>query len=179
MEGDSMKVYLRAFEMEDFKILTKWRNDRDITSSLGGNYFFVSSEREKKWIEDAIFNDKNNIRLAICLKGSNKYIGNVNLTNIDFINRNAEFSIFIGEKNEWGKGYATEASKLMLNFGFNQRNLKRIFLTVLENNKVAVHLYEKLGFKKEGILRKVLFKDNKYHNKVIMSILNNEFKFKN
>ena len=140
-----MKVYLRAFELDDYKISTKWRNNRDITNSLGGNYFFVSSEREKKWIENSINNDKNNIRLAICLKENNEYIGNVNLININWINRNAEFSIFIGEKKDWGKGYATESTKLMLNFGFNQRNLHRIYLTVLENNKVAIHIYEKLG----------------------------------
>lgn len=170
-----MKVYLRAFEIEDYKKSIKWRNDQDIWKSTGGNYFFVSSEREKKWIENAIFNDKNNIRLAICLKENNKYIGNVNLVNIDWINRQAEFSIFIGEKKEWGKSYATEATKLMIDFGFSQRNFNRIYLTVLENNKVAIHLYEKIGFKKEGILREALFKDNKYYNLIIMSILKEEY----
>jgi len=170
-----MRVYLRAFEIEDYKKSIKWRNDQNIWKSTGGNYFFVSSEREKKWIENAIFNDKNNIRLAICLKENNKYIGNVNLVNIEWINRQAEFSIFIGEKKEWRKGYATEATKLMVDFGFNQRNLNRIYLTVLENNKVAIHLYEEMGFKKEGILREALFKDNKYYNLIIMSILKEEY----
>ncbi len=170
-----MRVYLRAFEIEDYKKSIKWRNDQNIWKSTGGNYFFVSSEREKKWIENAIFNDKNNIRLAICLKENNQYIGNVNLVNIEWINRQAEFSIFIGEKKEWRKGYATEATKLMVDFGFNQRNLNRIYLTVLENNKVAIHLYEKMGFKKEGILREALFKDNKYYNLIIMSILKKEY----
>ena len=170
-----MSVYLRAFELEDYKISTLWRNNREITSSLGGNYYYVSSEREKKWIENSIYNDKNNIRLAICLKEKNNYIGNVNLNNIDWINRNAEFSIFIGEKNEWGKGYAQEATKLMLNFGFRQRNLNRIYLTVLENNNPAISLYNKIGFKKEGVFREMLFKDNKYYNLIIMSILKNEF----
>lgn len=166
-----MRVYLRAFEIEDYKKSIKWRNDQNIWKSTGGNYFFVSSEREKKWIENAIFNDENNIRLAICLKENDEYIGNINLINIDWINRQAEISIFIGEKKEWGKGYATEATKLMIDFGFSQRNLNRIYLTVLENNKVAIHLYEKIGFKKEGILRETLFKDNKYYNLMIMSIL--------
>jgi RimJ/RimL family protein N-acetyltransferase len=170
-----MRVYLRAFEIEDYKKSIKWRNDQNIWKSTDDNYFFVSSEREKKWIENAIFNDKNNIRLAICLKENNKYIGNVNLLNIEWINRQAEFSIFIGEKKEWKKGYATEATKLMVAFGFNQRNLNRIYLTVLENNKVAIYLYEKIGFKKEGILREALFKDNKYYNLIIMSILKEEY----
>ncbi|HHX69035.1 MAG TPA: GNAT family N-acetyltransferase [Gallicola sp.] len=169
------RIYLRAFELEDYKTLTKWRNDRDITKSLGGNYFFVSSEREKKWIENSIFNDEHNLRLAICLNENNEYIGNVNLTNLDWINRNAEFSIFIGEKKYWGKGYATESTKLILDFGFSQRNLYRIYLTVLEDNKSAIHIYNKLGFKTEGVLRKSLFKDNKYHNLIIMSILKEEF----
>lgn len=170
-----MRVYLRAFELDDYKISTRWRNDHEVTNSLGGNYFFVSKGREKKWIENAISNDKHNIRLAICLKENNKYIGNVNILNIDWINRNAEFSILIGEKKEWNKGYATEASKLMIDFGFNQRNLHRIYLTTLENNSAAIHIYEKIGFKKEGIIREVLFKDNEYKNLILMSILKSEF----
>jgi len=170
-----MKVYLRAFELDDYKISVCWRNDREITNSLGGNYFFVSKEREKKWIENAISNDKHNIRLAICLKENNKYIGNVNLLNIDWISRNAEFSIFIGEKKEWNKGYATEATTLMLDFGFNQRNLHRIYLTTLENNIAAIHIYKKIGLKKEGIIREVLFKENEYKNLILMSILKREF----
>lgn len=170
-----MEVYLRAFEVDDYKRSVLWRNNREIKKTLGGNNYFVSSEREKKWIENALSNDRDSIRLAICKKDNDTYIGNVNLVNIDWVNGNAEFSIFIGEENEWGKGYGTMATILMLKFGFHERNLHRIYLKVLESNKAAIHLYAKLGFKQEGILRDELFKNDSYHNLIAMSILKNEF----
>jgi len=173
-----MSVYLRAFELDDYKKSAFWRNNIDVKKNLGGNNHFVSSEREKKWIENSIFNDKNDIKLAICKKENDEYIGNVNLTNINWINRNAEFSIFIGETNDWGKGYATTATMLMLTFGFYQQNLHKIYLTVLENNITAMHIYTKLGFVKEGILRDEIYKNGEYNNMVLMSILKNEFSVK-
>ncbi len=90
-----MEVYLRAFEVDDYKRSVLWRNDREVKNTLGGNNYFVSSEREKKWIENALSNDRDTIRLAICKKEDDSYIGNVNLINIDWVNRSAEFSIFI------------------------------------------------------------------------------------
>ena len=70
------RVYLRALEPEDYKTSIKWRNDDEIWQQLGGVKYFVSEAYEKKWVEDAIFNP-NTIRLAICLKENNLYIGNV------------------------------------------------------------------------------------------------------
>lgn len=169
------KIYLRALEPEDHLISTVWRNDIEVTKSLGGNYYFVSLEREKKWIEDVIRDDQKHTRLAICISGSKKYIGNVNLTNINWINRNAEFSILIGDKNEWGKGYGYAASIQMLEYGFKQLNLQRIYLSLLSNNLVAKKLYTKIGFKKEGILRNTIFKDNAYQDVIIMAILKEEY----
>lgn len=178
MGETEMKVYLRALEPEDYKISYKWRNDINVNRLLGGNVFFVSQEREKKWVENAIYDDKNNIRLAICLLENNKYIGNVNMTSIDWNNRNAELSIFIGEKDEWGKGYAKDACIQIMEHGFKQLGLIRIHLTVLHENQKAISLYEKLGFVKEGLLRNCIFKDNEFKSLFIMSMLKSEFDIK-
>ncbi len=70
-----MRIYLRALEIEDHKITTKWRNDAAITELLGGNTYFISHEREKKWVENVIANDLTNIRLGICLIENNHFIG--------------------------------------------------------------------------------------------------------
>jgi RimJ/RimL family protein N-acetyltransferase len=175
MEKGNSSIYLRALEIEDYKLLTMWRNDRDVTKLLGANYYFVSAAREKNWLEEIISNDAKNLRLAICLKGSQKHIGNVNLTSIDLLNKNAEFSIFIGDKSEWGKGFASEACLLMLDHAFHQLNLERIYLYVLEEHNAAIKLYKKCGFTVEGVFRNNVFKDDKYHNSVIMSILKSEY----
>lgn len=170
-----MRVYLRAFELNDLENLVNWRNDVKVTSHLGGNSFFVSSLRETEWIKNAVFNDDKNIRLAICLKENNQHIGNVNLTSINWINRNAEYSIMIGDINQWGKGIGNEATHLILKYAFEELNLNRIYLTVREDNINAIKLYSKIGFKHEGILRESLFKNNKYINMIMMSILKFEY----
>ena len=76
------RVYLRALELDDYKTSIKWRNDDSIWSQLGGVKYFVSEAYEKKWVEEAIFNP-NVIRLAICLKENDLYIGNVYILDIN------------------------------------------------------------------------------------------------
>lgn len=74
------RIYLRAFEPDDYKTSIRWRKDDQIWDMLGGAKYFVSEAYEKKWIEDTIFNSKE-IRLAICLKEDDKYIGNAYISN--------------------------------------------------------------------------------------------------
>ena len=170
-----MRVYLRSLELSDVELLVKWRNDSDVTSTLGGNTFYVSKLRETEWIRNAILNDKNDLRLAICLTENDKYIGNVNLNTISWINRTAEYSIMIGDKSQWGKGYGKEATLLILKHAFEELNLNRIYLTVRIDNNKAISLYKKIGFVQEGILRKAVYKNNKFIDMIIMSILKEEF----
>lgn len=170
-----MKVFLRALELTDVEKLTEWRNNTEITSPLGGNTYFVSSLRETEWLKSVILNDNNNIRLAICLTENNLHIGNINITSINWINRSGEFSIMIGDKNQWSKGLGTEATRMMLRYAFAELNLHRIFLTVRFDNTHAIELYSKVGFKQEGVLRESLYKNNKYIDMILMSILKDEF----
>ncbi len=170
-----MRVYLRALEYEDCDILYKWRNDPEVSKYLGGNVYFVSKAREKKWLDELILDDKENLRLGICIEKNRNYIGNVNLTKIEWINRKAEFSIFIGTKEERGKGYGKEATILMLHHGFTQMNLNKIYLYVNYDNVNAIKLYKTLGFKKEGELKDNIFKYGKYHTQFVMSIFATEF----
>lgn len=170
-----MKIYLRALEISDYEVTTKWRNDPEVTELLGGNFYYISSEREKKWIEGAIMNDSTSIRLGIVIKDSHKLIGLVNLTNIEWINRKAEFSIVLGDKDEWGKGYGQEATKEILKFGFTQRNLEKIYLTVDVLHERAIALYGKIGFKKEGLLRRDHFKNGSFRDVFVFSILKDEY----
>jgi len=170
-----MKVFLRALEETDVDNLVKWRNDRHITDSLGGSTFFVSSIRERDWVSHIVKNDRNDVRLAICLIENKKHIGNISLTSINWINRSAEYSVFIGEKEEWGKGYAGEASRLILDYGFKELNLHRIHLTVQKENRRAIKLYRGMGFIEEGILRQSVYKNGVYLDMISMAVLKSEY----
>lgn len=168
------RIYLRALEPDDYKTSVHWRNDEEIQNMVGGHKYFVSEEKEKEWVNNAI-HDNTRLVLAICLVSNDKYIGNIMLQEIDWINRSAHVPILLGDKDEWGKGYATEARMLMLNFAFNERGLERIFAEIIENNEASIKSLLKCGYKKEGILRNSVFKNGKFNNMIIMSVLKSEF----
>lgn len=170
-----MDIYLRPLELNDHNRTWKWRNDTDITEQLAGSVFPVSPEREKEWMEEVVLSDRNQIRFGIVLEENDELIGMVNLTHIDWINRNAEFSILIGEKKQWGKGYGKKAMTEILKFGFNERNLERIYLYVNIDHTPAISLYENLGFQKEGTLRKHHFRKGQYRDVFLYSILKEEY----
>lgn len=169
------RVYLRALEVEDYEKSIKWRKDEEIWSKVVGTKYFVSSEYEKKWVTEAIFESSKNIKLAICLKENDEYIGNIYLTNIDWKNRNACYGIMIGEKEYWGKGLAQEALTLILEHAFMDMGIVRVYARYLKDNLASINAAKKCGFKEEGILRKAVFKNGDYQDIKIMSIIREDF----
>ena len=168
------RVYLRALEPDDYRISVKWRNDDEIWSMLGGRKYFVSSAYEKKWVEDVVYSGKD-LKLAICLQENNLYIGNVYLTDIDHVNRSAESHILIGNKECWGKGFASEAIELLLDYAFNELGLHRVKALVLESNKGSIKMHKKCGYIEEGILRDSVWKNGCFHNQLVLSILDGDY----
>ena len=170
-----MRVYLRALEIEDYVLINKWRNDSEITKYLGGNVYLVSSEREKKSIENKIFDDTKNVYFAICEKQSNKLIGYSSINNIDSRNLKAEWGgTLIGDKEFLGKGIGKEASAMMLRFLFDQYPINKCYAYCLEEHPATPKLFSSLGFQKDGLLRKDVFKDGEYKNVSVYSILRGE-----
>jgi len=173
------RIYLRAFEPEDYTLTVKWRNDEEITKALSGNHFFVSQAREKKWVEDKSINDDNHIYLAICLREDGKMIGFTSINNIDCRNLKAEWGgTIIGEKSLWGKGYATEAAKLMLEYLFEQYPMHKCYAYCLEEHEVTQKMFLSLGLNKEGLIRDDVFKDGEFKSKLLFSILREEYVLK-
>jgi RimJ/RimL family protein N-acetyltransferase len=172
------RVYLRALELNDANESCKWRADDEINSSIVGKKYFVSSEYEKKWVHDAIFNPSNTLKLAVCDKEKSTYIGNVYLTEIDSYNQNAQFSKLLGSRDFWGKGLATEFTMLMLYHAFYELNLQRVYAYQLVTNKASMRVNEKCGFRNEGTLRKAAFKHGELVDLNVMGILKEDFDLK-
>jgi [ribosomal protein S5]-alanine N-acetyltransferase len=104
---------------------------------------------------------------------SSKIIGKICLQNINWINRNAEFSCIFGDKKEWGKGYASTSIKFLFNHGFNQLGLNKIWLGTSATNKGMIKVAEKLGMIKEGELQDHLYLEGEFTNMLIYSIKSN------
>lgn len=167
----SEKVTLRPIIKEDLTLINKWRNDYEVFKYLGGGYMPISIDQQSKWMDGMIDNTGNNKRFSI-LNEDKRFIGVIGLYNINWIHRTSEFGIYIGEKNQWGKGYAKESMNLILEFGFKVLNLRKVKLDVVVDNIAAIKMYKNLGFREVGIYKEERFIDNEYKDVLMMEFIN-------
>lgn len=170
---EGRRIYLRPIENEDldFFYTTLWAKEG---RKLTGTQTVFSRSGVQTWFEN-ISTDNSRIDLIICLQENNQPVGEMAMLDIDHQNRHAIVRISLFDREFWGNGYGTEAMALLLNFGFEILNLHRVGLDVYSFNKRAIKSYEKLGFKREGIIRDELFYDREYHDSIIMGVLKSEF----
>ena len=120
--------------------------------------------------------DSDRVDFLIFSKQDNKLVGEVVINEVDRSNRCGNIRILINRKEDFSKGYGTEAMILALNYGFGMFNLHRIELEAYPFNNRAIHVYEKIGFKREGIRRDGAYYNHKYYDMITMSFLENEFR---
>ncbi|TPV35965.1 GNAT family N-acetyltransferase [Paucihalobacter ruber] len=144
-----------------------WINDSEVNRYLEtrGNY---TLDLLKSYIEQQY--NKATFFWAIHLKDSNKHIGNIKIDPINFETKSGEYGILIGDKSNWGKGYASEATIRIINYCFDELELTKITLGVIEDNVSAVNLYKKLGFKIDEVIQGTKVYNNKISNSLRMSI---------
>ncbi|MDD3415212.1 MAG: GNAT family protein [Lachnospiraceae bacterium] len=167
---------IRELKRQDMKRINEWRNNPEVIMCLGSPFRYINDEVDDKWFDYYMCNRDKMVRCSIISEESpDDIIGLVSLTNINYINRSASFHIMIGKKENQNIGAGTFATKKMLEHGFLNMNLNRIELATLSNNVRAQHLYKKCGLKKEGVKRECCYKNGKYLDEEIYSILRKEF----
>jgi [ribosomal protein S5]-alanine N-acetyltransferase len=149
-----------------------WLHDKEVNRFLDTGDFPLSVSDLETYVEKT---HSNTIFLAIVIKESNKHIGNIKIESIDFKNGIADYGIMMGDKKEWGKGYAKEASLVVLDHCFSRLNLRKITLAVVEDHKNAVELYKKIGFKIEGLLVKHSYFNGDFRNTYNMALFKDNF----
>lgn len=164
---------LRELERKDLQEINKWRNNPELIELLGAPFRYINLD--VKWFESYMSNRGNAVRCAITELNKDDILGLVSLVSINYMNQSAEFHIMIGDKANEGRGIGTFAVKEILNHAFNNMNLQRVELTVLEDNERAKHLYEKCGFVYEGRKRKTKYKNGTFVDTLMYSILRSEF----
>jgi RimJ/RimL family protein N-acetyltransferase len=171
------KVYLRPFENSDKEAYKRWRADADPMATAEFSYRAPLSDAEV----DAYFNDrppqqgKSTYQFIICTLDDEKPIGNLMLFDIDTRRGGAELGIVIGESEYRGKGFGTDACNAIVDFAFGELRLERVNLSTRVDNPAAQAAYEKCGFKKEGVLRHVVYARGKFTDAVAMGILLEEW----
>jgi RimJ/RimL family protein N-acetyltransferase len=168
-------ISLRSLELSDVDALWHWFADREVVRySLSLWRFPFSRYETHTWLERTM-QDKHTLTLGVVEQRTAEFIGFAGISGISLINRSGEYFILIGNKTSWSKGYGTEVTKLIIDYGFATLNLHRIALSVSETNYGGVKAYQRAGFTREGILRQASYRDGHYHDKIIMSILRPEW----
>ena len=137
-----MNVTIRPLQEEDAYTSVIWRNDPDVFKFTGNTYNHeITIDSELNWIRKVI---NNAVEYRCAILANDIYVGIIYLTNIE--QGKAEYHIFLGNKEFWGKGVAYKASLLILEYGFIKLKLNSITLKVNKENMSAYNLYKKLGF---------------------------------
>ncbi|MBD5098019.1 MAG: GNAT family N-acetyltransferase [Clostridiales bacterium] len=171
----SARVYLRAMEYSDLDFLNRMHNDEDINRNTAGNKFFVSSEYDRKWLENKMMDNQKQIYLMVCLKETNQAIGYTSLSDIDHWNKKIFLSGYTISSEFTGKGYATEGAKLTIQYAFEELGMNRIEGRFLDDNIASQRVGDKLGYVRDGVLRDYVFKNGRYHDVIFSSILRSDY----
>jgi diamine N-acetyltransferase len=171
------KVHLRALELEDLDaILDNW-NNLEMRQFLA-TAWPMSKNVERKWLERVTTMDPwkdGGLALAIEDKKTREFIGTVSFLDISKQSQSAEFGIAVHKPENFGKGYGTDATKVMLWVGFQILGLNSVYLRTLGENGRAQRAYEKAGFKRAGLLRQATYMMGKFHDFVIMDVIREDF----
>lgn len=168
--SEGKEIILRPVRREDLPLMLEWREESP--AGLRTGHRPLTELNQEEFFKKISFDEKIAV-FTICLGG--KPIGYVQLYPIDWKNRKAEAGIIIGKEFR-GMGHASEALRLLLDYGFNTLNLKRIYAEIYSPlNDESIKLFERAGFKKEGVLRSTHYWAGRYYDSIIFSILDEEW----
>ncbi|MDT3427250.1 RimJ/RimL family protein N-acetyltransferase [Paenibacillus forsythiae] len=170
------RVYLRPINAEDAEWYYHQLFGSETRRLTGTQKIYTKEQIERYVLKKA--DDASAVLLLIALNENDETIGDIAIQDIDPMNRNANIRIAVSEEHRQGKGYGREALRLMLEYGFGILNLHRIELEVYSYNNRALHMYEGLGFTKEGVRREALYYNHEYHDIITMSLLEKEYRQK-
>lgn len=171
------QVALRSIDRKDLPILMKWRNRSEFRRYFR-EYRELNLDMQERWFQNTVLGDKNTIMFSIVDEKSETLVGCCGLCYIDWLNRNAELSLYIGHENSYidlDHYYAEDACRLLLTYGFEQINLHKIWAEIYDFDAKKEALFHKFLFRKDGVLREHHFSDGKWCDSIIWSILQKDY----
>jgi RimJ/RimL family protein N-acetyltransferase len=166
---------LRPMEPSDAEDLLRWHRDPDVMRWMSEGYV-PSLAQQRKRLEERPRNAYGDVLFGIEASAEGQLIGMVRLRDAEPETGCAELDIYIGEKEYWRRGYATDAMRTVCRYGFDKMRLHKISLTVVTENHAARHVYQKVGFVEEGRLRQVFRRDDQWYDMFTMGLLEGELR---
>jgi diamine N-acetyltransferase len=150
-------VYLRPAERDDVPVFVRWLSDARTTGYLAA-HSPISLAMEERWFEDLLdHHGQDRWYFVICRLEDDRAVGSLDLREIGPTSGGAGLGIVIGDPADTGHGYGTDALEVLLDFGFGELRLERMWLEVFDFNERALHVYRRLGFVHEATFRHAIF----------------------
>lgn len=165
---------LRAVEKEDLSILRDWRNIPEFRRNFR-EVRELNMSNQEAWFQKSCVNNPNDFMFVIVRLNDNKPIGACGLLYINWIIRSADFSFYIGDDKGYidKDGYAEDAAKVLIEYGFKNLNLHKMWMELYEFDNMKLEFFQKkFDFKVDGVLRDNCFEDGRYMNSYILSLIN-------
>jgi RimJ/RimL family protein N-acetyltransferase len=166
-------VRLRAMEPSDAEALWRWNSDPEVMRWMDDGYPESLAQVVAR-CEERGANSYDGVLLVIETLDEGRPVGITRLGGTEPETGSAELDIYIGEKDCWGRGYGTDATRVICRYGFDRMRLHSIALWVVAENAAAIRVYEKAGFSVDGRRRHSFRRDGKWHDHLIMTLLEGE-----
>ena len=168
-------VVLRRHTPENIAAFRRWYADPDITRLARYQQAPMRPPEIDRFFEARVVGP-DALALAVHERGTNRLVGTCAFSQLDGENGSALYHITIGESDVWGRGYGSEATRLMLGHAFQTLALHRIALFVFEFNERAIRAYRRCGFVVEGRSRESIWRDGRWWDELAMSMLDSDWR---
>lgn len=174
ISGDT--VALGPFDRELLPLYQRWINDFEVTRTFLSRLRPWTLEAREEWYGRISKGDPTVVDFTIYERATMRPVGYTTLEDIDHHHRTARFGLLIGEKECWGRGYGTETTRLMLDYGFTILGLHNIMLTVFSYNERGRRAYARAGFRPSGRQREAHRFGDRVYDIITMDCLATEFR---
>ncbi len=176
MQLESERLLLREFRLTDWPAVDAYTSDPDVVKYM---HFGPTTEAETRehlagCLAAAAEEPRRIYELAVVLRAGEQLIGGATIAIHPHEGRHASFSYLL-HTQYWGKGYATEAMRTLIEFGFTVLHLHRLEDTCDTRNQASVRVMEKLGMSREGLLRETLWRDVRWYDEYLYALLAHEW----
>ncbi len=164
-------VYLDAMERGDIETIGPWWRSLNLVQYVRADVMMPQTlQDEYDWFDNQR-KDSGSYGFVVKRIDTSEVIGGTGLFGVNWQVRSCTFGIALGDQSVWGKGYGTDATRLALRFAFLEMNMNRVELRVYDYNNRGIRAYEKAGFVQEGRLREAIYRDGRYWDELVMSVL--------
>lgn len=167
-------VLLRRHRADDFPAVARWYRDPELARLTRYQTRPMTADETERFFRTRLLS-ADALAYAICERPADRLIGFTTFSSLDADNGSVLFHITIGERDAWGRGLGSEATRLMLVHAFERLELHRVGLSVFSFNTRAIRSYMKAGFREEGRLREAILREGRYWDEIQMGILEHEW----